>query len=492
MNLLMQGIEKSFGKNHVLKGVDFEVKTGEIHALVGENGAGKSTLMNILTGILEKDGGKILLDNEEFSFKKSTEALEKGIGFIHQELVDWPDMTVLENLYMGRERKKGILIDENQMKKEAHDLFERLEINLKPSQRVGNLSAGQRRMLEIAKANMENLEILIMDEPTSALTNNEIDKLFKLMAKLREDNVSIIYISHRMEEIFALTSRITVMRDGVSVATVDTKDTNVEEIVKMMVGREVGDFYPEMHRVIGEEKLRVEDFSSDIFKDISFSVREGEILGIGGLMGSGRTEIMRSIFGIDPKASGKIFIDGKEANIHNPKHAINEKIAFVTENRQEEGLILDESIEDNISIANLKEISKGIFVDKEKEKNFAQKLFEDLKVRSTGIKEFVQDLSGGNQQKVVMAKWFGNEPEILILDEPTKGVDVGAKREIYLLINEMTKRNVAVILVSSDLSELLSLSDRICVIYEGKLQGEYDREEFTQEKIMHLATGGTK
>ncbi|MDO5047750.1 MAG: sugar ABC transporter ATP-binding protein [Anaerococcus sp.] len=492
MDIQMKNIYKAFGKNEVLKGVNFNIKEGEIHALVGENGAGKSTLMNILSGILEKDKGEIYIDGKNVQYKDSKEAREKyGIEFIHQELVDWPDLTVMENLFMNREIKKGPFLDKDKMYKKSQEVFKRLDIDIDPLEKVSNLSVGMRQMMEIAKANLKDLNVLILDEPTSALTNKEIDKLFNLIKKLRDQKVSMIYISHRMEEIFALTDRLTVMRDGISVKELDTEDTNEKEVVKLMVGREIGDFYPTMTRNISEKKFEVRNLTrKGYFEDISFYSKKGEILGFSGLMGAGRSEIMNSIFGIDPKDEGEIFLDGKKITINNPLDAKNHKLAFITENRQEEGLILDESIRENISILNLGKLSKSGFMDEKKEKTFANTLLEKLTIKATSIEDKAGDLSGGNQQKVVMAKWFGDDPEVLILDEPTKGVDVGAKREIYLLIDEMTKKGVSVIMISSDLSELLSLADRIYVVYEGRIQGELDRANASSQSVMNLATGG--
>lgn len=487
----MKDIYKSFGKNHVLQGVDFKLGENEIHALVGENGAGKSTLMNILSGVLEKDKGKILIDGKEVDIKDTNLAKDLGISFIHQELSDWPELTVMENIFMNNEIKKGSFLDIKTMREKTKELLKRFDLDVDPDTKVSNLSVGQRQMMEIAKANLNKVNILILDEPTSALTNNEIDKLFLLMKRLRDEGVSMIYISHRMEEIFALTQKITVMRDGKSVSILDTNSTNEAEVVSHMVGRDIGDFYPEMDAEITDVKIELKNFSRPpYFKDINIYAKKGEVLGISGLMGAGRTEIMRALFGLDPKDSGEVFIDGKKVEINKPIDAIKNKIGFVTENRQEEGLVLDESIKENISLLNFNKFTPGMFIDKAKENLLSNKLVSDFKVKTTSSEAKVQDLSGGNQQKVVFAKWYAIDPEILILDEPTKGVDVGAKREIYDLINDLTHQGVAVILISSDLPELLSLSDRIYVIHEGEVQGELLREEASQEKIMTLATGG--
>lgn len=487
----MKDIYKSFGKNDVLKGVDFKLGENEIHALVGENGAGKSTLMNILSGVLEKDKGKILIDGKEVDINDTNVAKELGISFIHQELSDWPELTVMENIFMNNEIRKGAFLDMKAMREKTIDLLKRFDLNISPDTKVANLSVGQRQMMEIAKANLNKVNVLILDEPTSALTNNEIDKLFMLMHKLRDEGVSMIYISHRMEEIFALTQKITIMRDGTSVAVLDTNDTGEAEVVSHMVGRDIGDFYPEMDAEITDVKIELKNFSRPpFFKDVNIYAKKGEVLGISGLMGAGRTEIMRALFGLDPKDSGEVFIDGKKVEITKPIDAIKNKIGFVTENRQEEGLVLDESIRENISLLNFGKFTPGLFINNDKEKDLSNKLVGDFRVKTTSSEAKVQDLSGGNQQKVVFAKWYAIDPEILILDEPTKGVDVGAKREIYDLINDLTHQGVCVILISSDLPELLSLSDRIYVVHEGKVQGELNRDEADQQKVMTLATGG--
>ena len=492
MKIEMKDIYKSFGKNDVLKGVDFTLNDGEIHALVGENGAGKSTLMNILSGVLSKDKGEILIDGKEVDISDTNVAKKYGISFIHQELSDWPELTVMDNIFMNNEIKNGIFLDKAKMRKKCIELLERFDLDINPKTKVSELSVGQRQMMEIAKANLNKVNVLILDEPTSALTNNEIDKLFKLIKRLRDKNVSMIYISHRMEEIFSLTNKITVMRDGKSVSVMDTNKTDEREVVSYMVGRDIGDFYPEMDAEISDVKIELKNFNREgFFKDINIKAKKGEVLGISGLMGAGRTEIMRSVFGLDPKDSGEVFIDGKKIEIKNPADAIKNKIGFVTENRQEEGLILDESIRENISLLNFDKFSKNSFIDKAKEKKLSDNLVDSFKVKTQSSESKISDLSGGNQQKVVFAKWYAIGPEILILDEPTKGVDVGAKREIYDLIKDLTNKGVSIILISSDLPELISLSNRIYVIHEGKVQGELLKQEASQEKIMTLATGGS-
>ncbi|MDD7044952.1 MAG: sugar ABC transporter ATP-binding protein [Peptoniphilaceae bacterium] len=491
MRAELKGIYKSFGNNDVLRGVDFDIREGEIHALVGENGAGKSTLMNIFTGLISKDSGEIYIDGRKTDIDSTEAASDLGIRFIHQELVDYPELTVVENLFMNKELKRGFFLDHKKMEEEAIEIFRELDLNIDPNDLVKDLSIGQRQMLEIAKANMGKINILILDEPTTALTNVEIDKLFKLIKKLKDKKVSMIYISHRMEEIFALTDRISVMRDGKSVGVFNTDEINESELVKHMVGRSIGDFYPTIKSNPGEIRLEIKNFTREgYFEDINLNVRANEVIGIGGLMGAGRSEIFRSVFGIDDKDSGEIFLDGEKIDIKSPSDAMKNNIAFLTENRKEEGLILNETIRENISLTNIDKIKKGILLDLDKEKSIAENYKSGLKIKCEGVEDKIEDLSGGNQQKVVLAKWLGINPKILILDEPTKGVDVGAKREIYDLINKLVENGLSVILISSDLPELLSLSDRIYVIYEGRLQGEIGKDEKSQERVMTLATGG--
>lgn len=491
MRAELKGIYKSFGNNDVLRGVDFDIREGEIHALVGENGAGKSTLMNIFTGLISKDSGEIYIDGRKTDIDSTEAASDLGIRFIHQELVDYPELTVVENLFMNKELKRGFFLDYKKMEEEAIEIFRELDLNIAPNDLVKDLSIGQRQMLEIAKANMGKINILILDEPTTALTNVEIDKLFKLIKKLKDKKVSMIYISHRMEEIFALTDRISVMRDGKSVGVFNTDEINESELVKHMVGRSIGDFYPTIKSNPGEIRLEIKNFTREgYFEDINLNVRANEVIGIGGLMGAGRSEIFRSVFGIDDKDSGEIFLDGEKIDIKSPSDAMKNNIAFLTENRKEEGLILNETIRENISLTNIDKIKKGILLDLDKEKSIAENYKSGLKIKCEEVEDKIEDLSGGNQQKVVLAKWLGINPKILILDEPTKGVDVGAKREIYDLINKLVENGLSVILISSDLPELLSLSDRIYVIYEGRLQGEIGKDEKSQERVMTLATGG--
>ncbi|UQF24004.1 sugar ABC transporter ATP-binding protein [Vagococcus lutrae] len=492
MEITMTGIKKAFGANRVLEGVDFELLPGEIHALMGENGAGKSTLMNILTGLHKRDAGTIVIDGQETYYNSTKEAELAGVSFIHQEINAIGEMSVIDNLFLNREKRTKLgLLDYRAMEKEAQAVFEQLNIKIDLYREMGELSVGQQQMIEIAKSLMTNAQVIIMDEPTAALTNREIRVLFDVMHKLKAQGVSIVYISHRMEEIFEMGDRITVMRDGISVSTRQIAETQMEQVVREMVGREIGDFYPEKTSEIGEVRFEVENLALDgVFEDISFNVRSGEILGFSGLMGAGRTEIMRTIFGLLPKSRGTIRLEGKELTIKSPEEAIRQGIGFLTEDRKDEGLILDFSIRDNVLLPSVGEFSKAGLLNDKLIDDFVELLVERLTVKTASVEDPASSLSGGNQQKVVLAKWLGIGPKVLILDEPTRGVDVGAKREIYLLINELAERGVAIIMISSDLPEVLSISDRIMVVREGRLMGEVAKAEATQERVMQLATGG--
>jgi ribose transport system ATP-binding protein len=492
MHIQMNNIYKAFGTNQVLSGVDFELQEGEVHALMGENGAGKSTIMNILTGLHKRDSGTIMIDGQEKYFDNPKEAEQHGIAFIHQELNVWSDMTVLENLFIGKElRSKFGILKSKEMKALAKKQFEKLAVTIPLNRNAGLCSVGQQQMIEIAKALMTNAKVIIMDEPTAALTEREIEKLFEVINALREEGVSIVYISHRMEEIFAICDRITVMRDGKTIVTKAISETNFDEVVRKMVGRELTDRFPERNPNFGKTILEVKHATKyGVFEDVSFAVKSGEIVGISGLMGAGRTEIMRALFGLDKLDGGEVWIEGKKAEIKNPFEAVKRGIGFITEDRKTEGLILDFSIRDNMALPNLTSFSKNGFMDDKTENEFVELLIKRLRIKTQSGETNAKDLSGGNQQKVVIAKWIGIGPKVLILDEPTRGVDVGAKREIYQLMNELTDRGVAIIMVSSELPEVLGMSDRILVVHEGKINGELTKSEATQEKIMTFATGG--
>lgn len=494
MNIEMRGIDKSFGTNQVLKNAGFLLRDGEVHALMGENGAGKSTLMKILTGVYTRDAGTVIVDGKEVEYHNPQEAEKAGIVFIYQELNVMFDLTVEENLFMGKEITKGFgICDKKAMRKKAKEVLDMMGVDINPAAVMSELSVGQQQMIEICKALMVDAKVIIMDEPTAALTQSETDALFKVIHSLRKKGVSMVYISHRMEEIFELCDRITVLRDGSYIGTEEIKDIDMNDIVKMMIGREIGERFPARDVKLGQEVLKVEKLTSPgVFHDISFSVRAGEVLGVSGLMGAGRTEIMQAIFGNFPLESGKIYIDGKETVIKNPEAAMKAGIGFITEDRKTEGLMLEKSIEENISLANLGKVSgKNHVLSSSAEGALVKKGIEEFHIRCFGPSHECGNLSGGNQQKVVLAKWIYTEPKILILDEPTRGVDIGAKKEIYSVINEMAAKGVAIIMVSSELPEVLGMSDRIMVVREGEVRGIIGKEEANQQNVMTLATGGT-
>ncbi len=492
MQIVMKNINKSFGMNKVLNDAELELKSGEVHALCGENGAGKSTLMKILTGVYTKDSGSIYVDGEEVSYRSPQEAEKHGIVFIYQELNVMYDLTVEANLFMNKEIKNRFgFCDSKAMQKKASEALSALGVSISPTTVMNRLSVGQQQMVEICKALMADAKVMIMDEPTAALTEAETDTLFRVIRDLKKKGVSIIYISHRMEEIFKICDRTTVMRDGGYMGTRDISNTNMDELIRMMIGRDLSNRFPERSVEIGEIVLEAQGLTlGKVFQDISFKAHKGEVLGFAGLMGAGRTEIMQSVFGSVPFETGKILIDGKEEKIRKPEDAIRLGIGYITEDRKIEGLMLDKSIRENLGLSNLETISDKGMIDRSKEKALCDEAISKFDIKCFSEEAKSRDLSGGNQQKVVLAKWILRNPRILILDEPTRGVDVGAKEEIYNIINQLAARGVAIIMISSELPELIGMSDRIIVIHEGHLSGELGREELDEERIMTLATGG--
>ncbi|MGW8036473.1 sugar ABC transporter ATP-binding protein [Staphylococcus xylosus] len=487
----MDQIYKSFGQNDVLLGVDFEIADAEVHALMGENGAGKSTLMKILTGVYEADGGTVVENGQTIHFKNTKDAENHGIAFIQQELNIWPNLTVLENLFLGKEITKSFgIVDNKAMRIQAQEIFKKLNITIDLNQLAGDLSIGMQQMLEISKALMQEAKVIIMDEPTAALTNNEIEVLFEQIKKLKSEGVSFVYISHRMEEIFSISDRITVMRDGRSILTSATESTTHPQIVKAMIGRDLDNQYPERDYEQDELVLSVKELSSNEhnLESVHFELHKGEILGFSGLMGAGRSEIMRVLFGLD-KGSMQVELNGKEIDINNPNQSIKHGLAFITENRKEEGLVLQDSILENISLPALKSFSKSGFLAQRSMEQYTQQMIKRLNIKGKQDDACV-DLSGGNQQKVVLAKWIATAPHVLILDEPTRGIDVGAKREIYQLMNELTERGMSIIMISSELPEVIGMSDNVAVVHEGNIAGILDKGSLSEERIMTLATGG--
>lgn len=493
--LKMNNIHKRFPGVYALNSVNFELEYGEVHALLGENGAGKSTLIKILAGIYTVDEGEIFIKGEKCNITGVHDSQAKGVSVIHQELCLVPYMTVAENIFLGREKTlKGTgFVKAAELNIEAQKLLDSLGLDIKATTKVFNLSVAQQQMVEIAKALFVDAEIIVMDEPTASLTEKEVDMLFKTINDLKKKNISIIYISHRMEELFKITDRVTVMMDGKYVGTKITSQTTKDELISMMVGRELTELYKRSEHQRGDVVLEVRNLKrGTILNDISFSLRKGEILGISGLVGAGRTELARVIFGIDGIDSGSIVVEGKEVNINSPLDAMNNGIALVPENRKEQGLVLIQSVGYNITLPVLKEFIKFIRVDKKAEDTIISKYVEKLSIKTPSSKQLAGNLSGGNQQKIVIAKWLATAPKVLILDEPTRGVDVGAKAEIYAIISMLAKQGVAIIMISSELPEVMNMSDRVMVMYKGRITGTVDRKDLDQEKIMHYATGGIK
>lgn len=489
--LEMKNITKTFPGVKALDKVNFSLKKGEVHALIGENGAGKSTLMKVLNGIYQRDHGEIILRGEPVEFKGTKEAQKAGLAIIHQELELVPYLSTAENIYLGREDRNGIFINYKKLYKKTEKILKMLGVNIDPKAKLKDLNIGSQQMVEIAKAVSQDADILVMDEPTSSLTSQEIEILFELIERLKKQEITIVYISHRLEEVFEICDRVTVLRDGEFVSEVKTSETDQDQLIKMMVGRTIKDRFPAVEFNPGQEILKVSNLSAaDKINNASFSLKRGEILGVAGLMGSGRTELAKAIFGVFKEKSGDIFYKGSKLKINSPADAIEHGIYYLSENRKEEGLILGLSVADNISISVLKTILNAeIFIDSKAEKKLAKKYINDLNIKTPSEKQLVQNLSGGNQQKVVISKLLSTKPEIVILDEPTRGIDVGAKREIYKLMQDLVANDVAVILISSELPEVLNLSNRVLVMHEKQIMGELDATEADQEAVMQLATG---
>lgn len=488
--LRMSGIQKSFGTNKVLDNVQFDLFSGEVHALIGENGAGKSTLMKILMGIYGADEGNVEIDGKPAKFTSPSQALEAGIAMIHQELNPILDMSVAENIFTGKEIKKHGFVDKTAQEKEAKKYLEMLGVHISPSTLMRKLSVSEIQMVEIAKTLSWGARIIIMDEPTSAITESEVEKLFENIRMMTGKGIGIIYISHKMDELFEISDRITVLRDGTYISTSNTKEITPQELIRQMVGRDITEIYPEHRSKIGEKILTVENASrKGEFKDISFELHRGEKLGIAGLMGAGRTELVMALFGATKLDSGKVCIEGKEVHIKSPKHAIAHKIALVSEDRKFYGLNLIGSVRDNIVSIVEGKISHMGFFDWKKADGLSDEMISKLRIKVANPRQMVKNLSGGNQQKVVLAKWLLDDPDIIIFDEPTRGIDVGAKAEIYRIIEELACEGKAIIIISSEMPELIGLSHRMIVLHEGEKTGELGGNEMTQERIMTLASG---
>ncbi|ARF49910.1 sugar ABC transporter ATP-binding protein [Pantoea stewartii] len=485
-----EGISKFFPGVKALDNVSLRVRPGTVHALMGENGAGKSTLMKCLIGMYRPDQGSIKIKGEPVQFRDTMDALRSGISMIHQELNLVPHMTVAENIWLGREPVKFGFVDHARLNEETQQLLSRLNIRLKADRLVGELSIASQQMVEIAKAVSWNSDIVIMDEPTSALTETEVAHLFTIIRDLREQGKAIVYISHKMDEIFAITDEISVFRDGSWVGSDSSSAFTRQSLITKMVGRELTQLFPKFNNAIGEEVLTVRHLScQDRFSDVSFGVRRGEILGVAGLVGAGRSEVMESLFGMVPFDSGEILIDGVPVAIDSPSVAIEKGMAFLTEDRKKSGLFLVLSVLENMSIVNMPEYSgKGGFVSHVKMAQDCMDQIRRLNIKTPTMDQIINNLSGGNQQKVLIARWLLAQPKILILDEPTRGIDVGAKAEIYRLISELANRGVAIIMVSSELPEILGMSDRIMVMHGGRITGTLDKDEADQETILSLAS----
>ncbi|HOE11067.1 MAG TPA: sugar ABC transporter ATP-binding protein [bacterium] len=490
--LEMLEIDKSYPGVQALRNVQLRVRPGEVHALVGENGAGKSTLMKILAGAESMDSGRILVDGSEVLIDSPHKAQSLGISIIYQEFNLVPQLGAAENIFLGREPTRFGFVDFGKEYAESRALLERLGITLDLDTPISRLSVAQQQMVEIAKALSVNAKIIAMDEPSATLTLHELESLFKLIHTLKTQGVSIIYISHRLEEIFEVCDRVTVLRDGEWIDTRDISEVNRESVIEMMVGRKITDEFPKEKITPGKEILRVEGLSRGFVRDVSFSVHEGEIVALTGLVGAGRTEIARMIFGADQPQSGQIFLAGNPVDVRSPRNAIDRGICLLTEDRKNQGLVLGMRLRENVTLPSLKDFCTWAFVRINEERARVSEFVDDLRIKTPSVEEIVQNLSGGNQQKVVLAKWLLTRAKLIIFDEPTRGIDVGAKREIYTLMGRLLKQGLGILMISSELPEVLGMADRALVMAEGRIQGELSRQEATQEKIMDLATSAAR
>ena len=488
--LQMTGVSKRFGPVQALSQVSFTVRAGTVHALVGENGAGKSTLMKVLSGVYKPDQGSIEINGRPYTFDKPEQALAAGVSMIYQELDLAEDLTVAENIFLGNEPqgRMPFTLDDKVMVRETVELAKRLNFDVNPTAVVGNLSTGDCQIVEVLKALMRNASIIVMDEPTSSLSESDTKRLFKVVRELREQGISIIYISHRLEEIVDLADDVTVLRDGRVVHSESVTKLDIRQIVRYMVGRELNEFFPSRNVIIGDVCVRVENLSSaENIHDISFEIKSGEIVGMAGLVGAGRTEVARAIFGVDKKTSGTIFLEGRELRVHSPADAISSNIAFLTEDRKRTGLCLQLPCGWNITLPNLVEIGMKYVIHPARESKIAAEIAERIAIRWLGPNAPVDSLSGGNQQKVLIARWLLANSRFMIFDEPTRGIDVGAKKEVYTLLNRLAEQGKAILFISSELPELFGIADRILIMRRGRLVGDLMTKETTQEEVMHLA-----
>jgi ribose transport system ATP-binding protein len=484
----MKGIDKSFPGVKALQGVSLQLKAGEVHALLGENGAGKSTLIKVLGGIYHAEAGEIYIDGKKVEIDGVVAARNAGISIVHQELVLVPYMTVAENIFLGREPGTALNVDRRKMLEEAQKLLDTYEMNIQADTLVDKLTIAQQQMVEIVKAISFNSKILVMDEPTSSISDKEVGFLFETIRTLTKKGVGIIYISHKMSELDEICDRVTVMRDGQTVGTRVVKETNTDELIALMVGRELTNYYTRDFQKPGEVVLKCEHISDGrMAKDVSFELRKGEIVGFAGLVGAGRSETMKAIFGLTPHMTGEVYVKGQKAHIKTPVDALNYGIALVPESRKSEGLYQVQSVKYNSTIQVLKQFISKLHVDNKKEEEITQKYIDLMATKTPSQDQVIGNLSGGNQQKVMIGRWLATEPEILILDEPTRGVDVGAKAEIYSIMNDLVKGGMSIIMISSELPEIINMSDRVYVMNDGRVTGQLDHEHVTQEGIMQYA-----
>ncbi|GAA0181989.1 L-arabinose ABC transporter ATP-binding protein AraG [Clostridium sediminicola] len=487
--LEFRNITMEFPGVKALDNMSFKAYGGEVLAFLGENGAGKSTLLKILYGDYQPTSGKVFLDGKENEFKNPNDAINAGISIIYQERQVVPYLSVAENIFMGNMPEKNGMIDFKTMNKNAQKVIEEFKLPFKATDKVRDLSVAYQQMVEIMKAYSRDIKVIAFDEPTASLSDAEINSLFDIIEKLKKRNVVVLYVSHRLKEIFQITERVVVFKDGKFVDLLNTKETNDKELVKLMVGRNLGDIFDNLDRnkKFGEDILKLHKVNNDYIKDISFNLRKGEVLGLAGLVGAGRTEVVRTIFGADKIESGNIYLDGKEIKLRSPKDAIELGIALCPEDRKEEGIAPVRSVKDNTTMAILPKICKGLFVDFSKEKEITRKSIDDLSIKTPSMNKAIKELSGGNQQKVILGRWLAINPKVLILDEPTKGIDVGAKAEFYRIICEVAKKGIGVIVISSELPEIIGICDRILVMKNGRITGEISSEEATEEIILEYA-----
>lgn len=487
--LSLKNITKEYPGVRALDDVSISFEKGEVHALVGENGAGKSTFIKTISGAIKPTSGTIVYEGKEYASLEPAKAIDMGIAVVYQELIQFEAMTVADNIFMGVKEENGLVLNEKERQKKTKELLEIFDCEVPPTTLIRDLSIANRQIIELAKAVIKKAKVVIMDEPTAAITVTEQEKLFHLVKKLKEDGVTIIYISHRLDELFEICDRVSVLRDGQYVTTINMKDTDRQGLIKLMVGRELTNAYPEKKPAEKEVVLEVNNLTGNGLKDVNFKLHRGEILGFAGLVGAGRTELMHLIFGAAKKESGSIKINGKEVTLHSPSDGMKNGVGLIPEDRKFQGCFIDKPIYWNISISDIDNLTKGGVVDRKKEMEVAEEYKKRLKIKTPNLQQLTNGLSGGNQQKVVIAKALAAEPDILIFDEPTRGIDIGARHEIYLLMNELAEQGKSILMVSSDMEELLGMSERIIILHEGKVTGEIGREEFSQEKVMTFASG---